>query len=106
MLCLFAAVGLTLGQERPGGADAAQVDAAVGSQATSGQASQPTTAAADGPNRLRSPYATMSFFLRTVRDAEKGPDRYAEAMVCLDFGRMDPEAVKLKGPQYVSRLAA
>ncbi len=106
ILCLSAAVGLTLGQERPGGADAVRADAAASPQATSGQASQPATVPVDVPNLLRSPYATMSFFLRTVRDTEKGPDRYAEAMVCLDFGRMDPEAVKLKGPQYVSQLAA
>ena len=106
ILCLFAVVGQTLGQEQPGGADAVQADAAAGPQATSGQASQPATVPVDVPNLLRSPYATMSFFLRTVRDTEKGPDRYAEAMVCLDFSRMDAEAAKLRGPQYVEQLAA
>jgi MscS family membrane protein len=106
VLCLSAVVGLTLGQERSGGVDAVQVDAAASSPAPSGQAAPPATAAAREPNRLRSPYTTMSFFLRTVRDTEKGPDRYAEAMVCLDFSRMDAEAAKLRGPQYVEQLAA
>ncbi len=68
--------------------------------------SQPASAAATQPvNRLRSPYDAVHFFLETVRDVDRGEERYADAMVCLDFGDMDPEVLQDAGPRTVRQLA-
>ncbi|MFH1745434.1 MAG: mechanosensitive ion channel family protein [Planctomycetota bacterium] len=94
---LLALVGGS-GQDEP---PAAAETAASQPESQPAAASQPTTATA---NPLVTPYRAIEFFLQTVRDPERGDEKFQDAMVCLDFGDMSAEEIATIGPQVVQQL--
>jgi MscS family membrane protein len=91
---------------------------AIGIAAAAAQPAEPpaaaptTTQAAPPDNPLVSPASALAYFRESVNAAADAPDdaardaMYRQAMTVLNFSALDPEKVRVEGPEYVQQLAA